>query len=169
MEKIKSLEEAANRLRQKEEEISRHLDALQEDVRQTKQDVVGYVKENPWLGLAGSTFAGILVGLLLGKIGKSPRAEKRLEQYVDQLITASRQSGATEEELAQILERAARGTATSVVYASPERKSKGLGSQVLGLLADIGMGLLKKSLLQAIDQQIQAVSAPGEQAAEEQE
>ena len=67
MEKTTEKEAVASRLKQKEEEIGRRLQALQGEVTSTGADVKRYLTKNPWISIGGSVLAGLVVGLIAGK------------------------------------------------------------------------------------------------------
>lgn len=156
MEKTSTREEVASRLKEKEDEINRHLDALQEEVARTRADIKSYLTSNPWIPLAGSVAAGILVGLVLGRKSKKARHQELLDEYMDRLAEIARQAGASEREVGALLRDALRESIPPVVFTASKEKSSGLGSKLIGIAADMAIGFARKSLVHALEDRFQS-------------
>ncbi len=153
MEKISSKEAVASRLKQKEEEISQRLQALQDEVTSTGEDVRHYLRKNPWIGIGGSVLAGIVVGLIAGKKSKKEQHKERLDTYIDRLTQAARDSGVSDRELSAILRDALHETISPLASQKPPKsKSTGLAGMVMGMALDLALGFAKKSLTNFLDE-----------------
>ncbi len=147
MQKTSSREAVASRLKQKEDEINRRIEALQGEMTSTGADVRAYLKTNPWIAVAGSVAAGILVGLIAGKKSAKTRQNELVDTYIERLIEAARDNGATEQEVGALLREAMRNSMppqAHEAHASP--KSGGLTGKLMGIGLDMAMGFAKKSL-----------------------
>lgn len=167
MEKVKTSEEAASRLRAKEEEINRRFEALQDEVKQTKEEVFDFVNANPWLGICGTTLVGILVGVLIG--GKSQKAKQKeiVDGYVRGLSEMTRNSGVNEEQVGVLLREALRDSAPQYAYPVPKKKSAGVTGKLFGMVADVALGYLSKTLMSTLEAQLSSKeSASGPDASE---
>lgn len=151
MEKINTREEVASRLKAKEEEINRRFEALQGEVKQTKNDLVAYVKDNPWLGVAATTVTGVLVGLIIGKKSNSAKQSELLNSYARQVSEMAGNSGVSEEQVRAILREALRETAAQAMYSVPKKKSGGLKGKLFGIVTDIAFGYLSKTLMNSVE------------------
>ena len=159
MEKIKSRDEVASRLKQKEDDINRHFEALQGEVKQTKKEVEAYVKANPWIGIVGSIVAGIGVGLIIGKKSQKAIHKELVNTYVNRLAEVTRHSGASEAEVGSVLRDALKDTLPQVVYSMPEKNSsKGLGGKLVGMMASIAFSYFSKALIHRLEQQFDSSS-----------
>ena len=162
MEKIRSRAEVEYQLKEKEKEINRHFEALQGEIKQTKHEAVAYVKDNPWIGIAGATLAGVVVGLIIGKKSKKAVHKELIDNYVEHLSGAARRAGASETEVVEFMREALRETIPQVVYSVPNTKKGGLGSKVFGILTDVAFGYLSKTLMNTVESQLMAMSKEGE-------
>ena len=160
MEKVKSSQEAATRLKAKEEEINRRFEALQDEVKQTKEDVFGYVKTNPMLAVCGTTLTGIVVGLLVGGIGKKGRHKEIADNYVRGLSEIARNSGVSEEQVGVMLREALRDTIPQVVYSVPKKKSASLTGKLFGMVTNVVFGYLTRTLMSSLEAQFTSKGAP---------
>lgn len=151
MEKINTREEVASRLRAKEEEINQRFEALQDEVKQTKNDVVAYVKENPWLGVAATTAVGVLVGLIIGKRSDSAKQSEILNTYARHVSEMAGNSGVSEEQVRSMLREALRETAAQAMYSVPKKKSGGLKGKLFGIVTDIAFGYLSKTVMNSVE------------------
>ena len=156
MEKIRSREEVEYRLKEKEKEINRHFEALQGEFEQTKQDVVAYVKDNPWLGIAGATLAGVLVGLIVGKKSQKDVHKELIDNYVERLANTARHAGASEGEVVGLMREALRETIPQVVYSVPNKKKSGLVGKLVGVVTDVAFGYVTKTLMNTLESQFLA-------------
>jgi len=163
MEKVKSREEAASRLKAKEEEINRRFEAIQDEVKQTRQDVVSLVKANPWWGVAGTTVAGILVGLIIGKKSQKQKHKELVDSYSRRLSEMAGNSGASEEQVGVLLREALRDTIPQVVHSVPKSKSSGLTGKLFGIATDIAFGYLSKTLMNTVETQLSARGTSAEE------
>ena len=158
MEKVNTREEAASRLRAKEEEINRRIESLQEEVKQTKQEVVDYVKDNPWLGVTAATFAGVLVGLILGKRSDSAKQKGIMDLYAHHVSEMAGNSGVTEEQVRAILREALFESAQQAMYSASNNKSSGWKGKLFGLVKDVAFGYASKSLMNVVEAQLASFS-----------
>lgn len=157
MPKTTSREAVASRLKQKEDEINRRIEALQGEMTSTGADVRQYLKSNPWVAVAGSVAAGLLVGLIAGKKSTKTRQKELVDTYVERLIEAARDNGATEQEVGALLREAMRSAMpppAQEAYAKP--KSGGLTGKLLGIGLDMAMGFAKKSFFNFLEEQANA-------------
>lgn len=155
MEKTSSKEAVASRLKQKEEEISQRLQALQGEMTSTGEDVRNYLKKNPWIGIGGSVLAGVVVGLIAGKKSKKSQHKEQLDTYIDRLTQAARDSGVSERELSAILRDALHETISPLASQKPAKsKSAGLTAMVMGMVMDMALGFAKKSLTNFLDEKV---------------
>ncbi len=143
-------------MKQKEEAISKRIEALQHEMTSTGADVKQYLKNNPWVGLAGSVFAGIAVGLIAGKKSEKTRQKELVDTYIDRVAEVARETGASEQEVGVLLREALRNTMPPVVYSQPESKSSGLTGKLFGIAMDMAMGFAKKSLINFLEEQVVA-------------
>ena len=165
MEKVKTSEEAASRLRAKEEEINRRFEALQDEVNQTKEDVFDFVKANPWLGICGTAMAGIVVGLLIGGKSQKTKRKEMVDSYVRGLSEMARNSGINEEQVGVVLREALRDAAPQFAYPVHKKKSAGMTGKLFGVVADVALGYLSKTLMSAVEAQLsskESASGPGD-------
>ena len=156
MQKINTIEEVASRLKAKEDEINRRVEAIQDEVKQTRQDVAAIVKANPWIGVIGTSLVGVLVGLAIGKKSQKQRHKELVDNYVQRLSEMARNSGASEEQVGDLLREALRDTIPQVVYSVPKNKSVGFAGKLFGMATDIAFGYLSKTLMNTLESQLTA-------------
>ena len=162
MQKTSSREAVASRLKQKEEEINRRIEALQGEMTSTGADVRQYLKKNPWIAVAGSVAAGVLVGLIAGKKSAKTQQKELVDTYIERLIEAARDNGATEQEVGALLREAMRSSMpppAQQAYNTP--KSGGLTGKLLGIGLDMAMGFAKKSFFNFLEEQANAPTDSG--------
>ena len=163
MEKVKTREEAASRLKAKEEEINRRFEALQDEVKQTKEDVFGFVKANPWVGICGTTLAGVVVGFLLGGKGKKPKT-KRLSKLM--CVVFLKWSGIQVVPRNKLVLSCVRRFVIRFHKSCipvPKKKSAGLTGKLFGMVTDIAFGYLSKTLMNTIEAQLSSRLSSSEQ------
>lgn len=151
MEKISSREAVASRLKQKEEQINRRIEALQGEMTSTRVDVKNYLKDNPWIGVAGSVCAGIVVGLIAGKKSKKTRQKELLDTYISRLTEAAQETGVSEREVGALLREALHETVSPAAYSEPKSKSSGLSGKLMSMALEMAMGFAKKSFLNFLE------------------
>ena len=157
---MNSREEVANRLKEKEEAINSRIEALQDELLQTRKEVESYVKDNPWIGVIGSIIAGVGVGLILGKKSQKAIHKELVNSYVNQLADVARRAGASEFEVGEVLREALRETQPPIVYAVPDRAAKkGLFSSLFGVATSVALNYGSKYALAAIDKQLAKADA----------
>lgn len=162
MEKTSTRDEVASKLRDKEDEINRHLEALQGEVARTGADIKAYVQANPWILLAGSIAAGVLVGLVLGRKNEKGKQRKFADDYYDRLELIARQAGVPEKEIGALLKEAAlRESSSSGLSSAPSKKTNGMGSKLFGIAADMAIGFAKKTMINVIEDRL-APKAPSD-------
>ncbi|MFK7846462.1 MAG: hypothetical protein AB8G77_14280 [Rhodothermales bacterium] len=159
MEKISSRDAVASRLKQKEEEISKRIEALQGEMTSTGSDVKNYLKKNPWVGLAGSIVAGIAVGLIAGKKSAKTRQKELVDTYIERLTEVARETGASEREVGALLREALRESAPPAAFAEQKSKSSGLTGKLFGIGLEMAMGFAKKSFLNFLDEKAAAAGS----------
>ena len=154
MEKTSNKEHVAARLKEKEVEINRHVEALQQEVLNTGADIKSYVAENPWIKVAGAVGAGLFIGWLFGKKSKKTQHRELVDDYINRLAQLARQSGADEHEVGLLLRDALRETMPPVIVSPPSQKAGGIGKMLMGLGANMAIGFAKKSLINILDERI---------------
>ncbi|MEM8487931.1 MAG: hypothetical protein AAF564_20435 [Bacteroidota bacterium] len=162
MQKTSSREAVASRLKQKEDEINRRIEALQGEMTSTGADVRQYLKSNPWIAVAGSVAAGILVGLIAGRKSAKTRQNELVDTYIERLIEAARDNGATEQEVGALLREAMRSSMPPPpreAYGNP--KSGGIAGKLMGIGLDMAMGFAKKSFFNFLEEQANAPTTSG--------
>lgn len=159
MQKVSNRDAVASRLKEKEEQISRRIEALQGEMTSTGADVKDYLKKNPWIGVAGSVFAGIVVGLIAGKKSAKTKQNELVDTYIKRLADAAHATGASEREVSTILREALHETMPPAASYKPKSKSSGLSGKLFGLAMDVAMGFAKKSLVNFLNDK--AVTSPG--------
>lgn len=152
MEKTSSREAVAFRLKQKEAEISKHLEALQDEMTSTGSDVKHYLKKNPWVGVAGSVVAGVAIGLLAGKKSKKIRQQEIVDTYIERLIDVAGQRDGSEREVGALLREALREIAPTASPSQPINKSGGLSGKLISIVVEMGLGFAKKSLMNFLEE-----------------
>lgn len=155
MEKTSTRDEVASKLKDKEDEINRHLEALQDEVARTGADIKAYIQANPWIPLAGSIAAGILVGLVLGRRNTKDKPRSFVDEYYSRLESIARQAGASEKEIDALLKEAAfRDTMASEPSTSSGKKTSGMGGKLFGIAANMAIGFAKKAVINAIEDRL---------------
>lgn len=156
MEKISSKEAIASKLKQKEEEINQRIEALQNEVSSTGSDVKHYLKTNPWVGLAGSVIAGVVVGLIVGGKSEKTRKKEKFDAYADQLSEAMGEAGVNTAEINTLLKEAIRSAADAPVYAPPQKKKSALSGKLFNVAVNMALGFAQKSLINFLDEKVAA-------------
>ncbi len=136
MDKILTKHQVEAQLRQKSDDISRRLDALQSEVATTGDAVKEAVLKNPFVVAGGAVIAGLLVGLIFGgrRKGKQfsigPSAHQALiDAYLDTLVDDARLAVATGMDPGDAVRAALQERIPLVVY-TPEEPNSSIG--VLG-------------------------------------
>lgn len=162
MEKISSRDAVASRLKEKEEEISKRIEALQGEMTSTGSDVKNYLKKNPWVGLAGSIVAGIAVGLIAGKKSAKTRQKELVDTYIERLTEVARETGASEREVGALLREALRESVPPPAFTEQKSKTGGLTGKLFGIGLEMAMGFAKKSFLNFLDEKTAAAGSETE-------
>jgi hypothetical protein len=150
------LPELEAQLKASEEAISRHLDALQDEMRRTGQDVRDYVKKNPWVGVTACLVAGVAVGLLLGKRRGAVISRSLIGGYVDRLVDIGLEAGVSESEMTSLLREAVREAAPPVVGLAPAPRGSGLAGKVFGIVSGLAIDFAKRSIMGFLEERLSA-------------
>ncbi len=153
------LPELEAQLRASEEAISRHMDALQDEVRRTGQDVRDYVKQNPWVGVTACLVAGVAVGLLLGKRGGGVSSRSLVGGYVDRLVDIGLEAGVSESEMASLLREAVREATPPHAGSAPAPRGSGIVGKVFGIASGLAIDLAKRSIMGFLEERLSARGA----------
>lgn len=160
MEKISSKDEVAARLKEKEQAIHEHFEALQKEVVDTGGDIRDFFEKNAWVGVVGAIAAGVLVGWIIGKKDRKALHRELVDDYLDKLAELARQSGADDREVGVILRDALRETMPPVVFSAPQREKGGLARMLMSVGADMAVGFAKKTLINILDDKLKPKSNP---------
>ncbi|HET6568564.1 MAG TPA: hypothetical protein VFG50_11420 [Rhodothermales bacterium] len=175
MEKVLDKQQVLAQLDARSEEITRRLDAIQQEVSTTGQSVRTAVSDNPLLSVSGAVAAGLLVGLLFGGSKKSPKrkggnAEQRyralIDEYIQSIVEEADGAARSGKDSMKAVRRALRDRVPLIVYsnagANPQRGFVGEGFDLayktaLGFAVKFGIDFLASKLkLTALAEQLQA-------------
>ncbi|MDZ4699474.1 MAG: hypothetical protein SH809_07200 [Rhodothermales bacterium] len=143
-----------------EEAISKHLDALQDEVQRTGQDVRDYVKRKPWVGVTACVVAGVAIGLLLGKRREGAVRRSRVGGYVDRLVDIGKEADVSDTEMATLLLGAVREVAPSLADSLPPSRGSGIAGKVFGIASGLAIDFARRSVLGFLEERLSARGAP---------
>ncbi len=153
------LPELEAQLRASEEAIARHLDALQDEVQRTGQDVRDYVKRKPWVGVTACLVAGVAVGLLLGKRRGGDASRSLVGGYVDRLVDIGRDAGVSESEMASLLREALREVTPPAPGPMPAARGSGITGKIFGIASGLAIDFAKRSIMGFLEERLSARGA----------
>lgn len=147
-----SVTEVETHLRGREESISHHLEAIQDEVESTSLSIRDMLKLNPWKAVGGAAVAGLAVGFLFSGSSRLERAHTDLvEKYLEAIRTDVRHAVAQGREAAPAVEDAMQNRVPMVVYAGGESQKSGFIGSAFTLLMRILFGMaVREGLKRAV-------------------
>ncbi len=147
MEKLLSKEEVELQLRAKSDEISRRIDAIQDEITNTGEQVRQAIFENPLVTVGASVGAGLLVGLIFGGSGSKnkPDTAKRyrslIDEYIEAIADETKKGAKKGKDAGEAVKGALKDRVPLIVYqgASP-KEERGFFADALDLVFKTALG-----------------------------